>query len=132
MEISENEQYLNKEILYNFLDGKFSDLDIEQLVYYLDRNNDGLISYEDFRDLLRPIKSDLELNIYEENNDNDFKINNIIYHNNKYYIIGNNDNNNVNNNLSPISPIPKSPNLSNNYSNKENQNINSNVDEKII
>ena len=67
-EISGNEQNINKEILYNFLEGKFSDLDIEQLVYYIDRNNDGLIPFEDFRDLLRPIKSDLELNIFEEKN----------------------------------------------------------------
>ena len=128
-EISGNEQNINKEILYNFLEGKFSDLDIEQLVYYIDRNNDGLIPFEDFRDLLRPIKSDLELNIFEENNGNDFKINNIIYHNNKYYIIGNNVNNNVNNNISPISPIPKSPNLSSSNSN-ENENINININEK--
>ena len=127
MEISENEQNLNKEILKNFLDGKFSDLDIELLIYYLDKNNDGLISYEDFRDLLRPIKSDLELNIFEENNENDFKINNIIYHNNKYYIIGNNS---INNNSSPISPIPKSPNLSSNYSNNENEKINNIINEK--
>jgi len=127
MEISENERNLNEEILKNFLDGKFSDLDIELLIYYLDKNNDGLISYEDFRDLLRPIKSDLELNIFEENNENDFKINNIIYHNNKYYIIGNNS---INNNSSPISPIPKSPNLSSNYSNNENEKINNIINEK--
>ena len=131
MEICENEQNLNKEILYNFLDGKFSDLDIDQLVYYLDRNNDGLIPYEDFRDLLRPIKSDLELNIFEENNENDFKINNIIYHNNKYYIIENNDSNNFNINSSPISPIPKSPDLSNNYYNYDNENNNLNEKNNI-
>lgn len=65
-EITGNEQNLNKEMLHNFLDKKFSDLDIEQLVYYLDRNNDGLISYEDFRDLLRPIGSEIEFNEFDE------------------------------------------------------------------
>ena len=65
-EINGNEQNLNKEMLNNFLDKKFSDLDMEQLVYYLDRNNDGLISYEDFRDLLRPIGSEIEFNEFDE------------------------------------------------------------------
>ena len=122
MKISENEQNLNKEILYNFLDGKFSYLDIDQLVYYLDRNNDGLIPYEDFRDLLKPIKGDFGLNEYDETNENDFRINNIVYHNNKYYLIDKNDNNKINYNSFQISPIPNSSNLSNNISNNDNNN----------
>ena len=136
-EISGNEQNLNKEMLNNFLDKKFSDLDMEQLVYYLDRNNDGLISYEDFRDLLRPIGSEIEFNEFDEikaQNKKEFKINNIIYQNNKYYIDGNDDNNNDinNNNLFPKSPIPKT-NLSSNNSNNnssDNVNIKDNIEEK--
>ena len=127
-EITGNEQKLNKEILHNFLDKKFSDLDIEQLVYYLDRNNDGLISYEDFRDLLRPIGSEIEFNEFDEikeKSKKEFKLNNIIYQNNKYYIDGNNDNNDVitNNNSFPISPIPKT-----NYLN-ENNSYNNSLDD---
>jgi len=128
-EINGNEKNLNKEILHNFLDRKFSDLDIEQLVYYLDRNNDGLISYEDFRDLLRPIGSDIEFNEYDEikmKNKKEFKINNIIYQNNKYYIDGNNDDNkDINNNSFPISPIPKANYLSGkNFNNNSSDNMN--------
>ena len=130
-EIVGNELTLNKEILNNFLDKKFSDLDIEQLIYYLDRNNDGLIPYEDFRDLLRPIESEIEFNEFDEikeSNKKEFKINNIIYQNNKYYINGNNDNNNVinNNNSFPISPI-----LKNNYISGSNSNNNSSDDINI-
>ena len=130
-EIVGNELTLNKELLNNFLDKKFSDLDIEQLVYYLDRNNDGLIPYEDFRDLLRPIGSEIEFNEFDEikeNNKKEFKINNIIYQNNKYYINGNNDNSNVinNNNSFPISPIPKT-----NYIIGSNSNNNSSDDVNI-
>lgn len=115
-------------MLHNFLDKKFSDLDIEQLVYYLDRNNDGLISYEDFRDLLRPIGSEIEFNEFDEikeKSKKEFKLNNIIYQNNKYYIDGNNDNNDVitNNNSFPISPIPKT-----NYLN-ENNSYNNSLDD---
>ena len=128
-EINGNEQNLNKEILNNFLDKKFSDLDIEQLVYYLDRNNDGLISYEDFRDLLRPIGGDIEFNEYDEikeKNKKEVKINNIAYQNNKHYIDGNNDNNNdINNNSLPISSIPKTNDLSeNNSNNNSSDNVN--------
>jgi hypothetical protein len=121
-------------MLNNFLDKKFSDLDMEQLVYYLDRNNDGLISYEDFRDLLRPIGSEKEFNEFDEikeKNKKEFRLNNIIYQNNKYYINGNNDNNNVinnkniNNNSFPISPIPKTNYLSgSNSNNNSSDNMN--------
>ena len=45
-------------------------MEINRLVYFLDRNNDGLISFDDFHDLLIPIKSDFE------SNDNDYQYNN--------------------------------------------------------
>jgi len=130
-EISGNEQNLNKEILYNFLDKKFSYLDIEQLIYYLDKNNDGLIPYEDFRDFLRPIGSEIEFNEFDEikeKNKKELKINNIIYQNNKYYINGYNGKNNAinNNNSFPISPIPKT-----NYLSGDNSNYNSSDDMNI-
>ena len=64
MEISKNSEYLNKIEINNFLDEKFTEIEINQLIYYLDSNNDGLITYEDFHDLLIPIKSD---NKFEEN-----------------------------------------------------------------
>ena len=70
--ISNKEKYLNGEMLFKFLEGKYNIMEINRLVYYLDSNNDGLISYDDFNDLLLPIKGDFE-NI--ENND-EFLFNN--------------------------------------------------------
>ena len=59
-EISNKGKFFNGEMLFDFLEGKFNTMEIKRLVYYLDRNNDGLISFEDFHDLLMPIKSDFE------------------------------------------------------------------------
>ena len=57
-EISNKGKFFNGEMLFDFLEGKFNTMEINRLVYYLDRNNDGLISFDDFHDLLMPIKSD--------------------------------------------------------------------------
>ena len=58
--ICNKEKYLTGEMLFIFLEGKFNTLEIKRLVYFLDRNNDGLISFDDFHDLLIPIKGDFE------------------------------------------------------------------------
>ena len=65
--ISNKEMYLNGEMLFQFLQGKFNTIEIKRLLYYLDSNDDGLISYDDFHDLLLPIKGDFENN--EKNNE---------------------------------------------------------------
>ena len=65
--ISNKEMYLNGEMLFQFLQGKFNTIEINRLLYYLDSNDDGLISYDDFHDLLLPIKGDFENN--EKNNE---------------------------------------------------------------
>ena len=59
-EISNKGKFFNGEMLFDFLEGKFNTMEINRLLYYLDRNNDGLISFDDFHDLLMPIKSDFE------------------------------------------------------------------------
>ena len=51
-EISKGNKFINGEILFFFLEGKFNTMEIKRLVYFLDRNNDGLISFDDFHDLL--------------------------------------------------------------------------------
>ena len=84
-EMSKNGNYITKEILYNFLENKFNENEINLLLYYIDSNNDGLISYEDFHDLLMPIKSDFN---YDERNLNECHIN--------YNLDFNNLNNNIN------------------------------------
>ena len=86
MEITKNENYLDKVILTNFLEGNFNEKEINQLIYYLDSNNDGIISYDDFHDLLLPIKSDFEID--EDNNE--YNLNNNINTNKNNFIINNN------------------------------------------
>ena len=89
--ISNKEQYLNGEMIFNFLQGKFNTMEINRLVYYLDSNNDGLITYDDFHDLLLPIKGDFEngeynnkfiFNEYYEDDIN-YSLNNESYNNYK-------------------------------------------------
>ena len=73
MEISKNSQYLDKKEMTNFLEGKFTEIEINQLIYYLDSNNDGLITYDDFHDLLIPIKSDYEFGENINSNSNNME-----------------------------------------------------------
>ena len=69
-EISNGDKFINGDILFFLLEGKFNNLEINRLIYFLDRNNDGLISFDDFHDLLIPIKSDFENS--EKNNAHQF------------------------------------------------------------
>ena len=78
IEISRNSKNLNNKILYEFLDEKFNENEINELIYFIDSNNDGLISYEDFHDLLIPIKRDFES---ERNNDEIYLTNNYLKYN---------------------------------------------------
>ena len=78
MEISRNCKNLNNKILKEFLDEKFTENEINQLIYFIDSNNNGLISYEDFHDLLIPIKRDFES---ERNNDDIYLTNNYLKYN---------------------------------------------------
>ena len=78
IEISRNSKNLNNKILYEFLDEKFNENEINELIYFIDSNNNGLISYEDFHDLLIPIKRDFES---ERNNDEIYLTNNYLKYN---------------------------------------------------
>ena len=118
MEISKNENYLNKEILYNFLEGKFTEIEINQLTYYIDSNNDGIITYDDFYNLLIPIKSDF--NLYENNN---YNLNNKILSNIDSSQI-NNINNDINENYFKMSEQNKHINNINDNYNEYIKNIN--------
>ena len=129
MELSKNENVIDKSVIKNFLlDGHFTEMEINQLIYYIDSNNDGIISYEDFHDLLMPIQSDFEVN---ENN-NKYLFNNIDNNQNNFNYIINND---INKDLFPnkyynylldnkyIYSMKDNPNL--NYNDKPiNNNIN--------
>ena len=48
--ISNEEKNINNEKLKNFLGIEYSDEDIKNLLYYLDMDNDGLLSYDEFED----------------------------------------------------------------------------------
>ena len=121
MEISKNENYLNKEILYNFLEGKFTEIEINQLTYYIDSNNDGIITYDDFYNLLIPIKSDF--NLYENNN---YNLNNKILSNIDSSQI-NNINNDINENYFKMSEQNKHINNINDNYNEYIKNINNDL-----
>ena len=91
-EISSKGKFFNGEMLFDFLEGKFNTMEINRLVYFIDRNNDGLISFDDFHDLLMPIKSDFEVienskEFFFNNNENQMNIpliNNIYLHQKEY------------------------------------------------
>ena len=95
-EISKNQNIINKELLFDFLDGKFTDTEINNLIYYIDSNNDGLISFDEFHDLLMPIESDFEMEEINDNNINEYKLFNQPHSINRNNYIINNDINNYN------------------------------------
>ena len=59
--ISNDQQYINYESLNLFLSNKYSKNEIKELIYRLDMNNDGKISYEEFQDLFFPFQEHLNL-----------------------------------------------------------------------
>ena len=109
-----NNNFLDRRILYDFLDGKFHENEINQLIYFIDSDNDGLISYGDFRDLLIPIKSDFESQS-EENNDE---------------MCINENNDNINNDMNNIN-VKQRDNIEDEiclYNNEENSKSNYNLE----
>ena len=91
MSISQNEKNIDKNTMKIFIGDKYDEDDINYLIYYLDMNNNGLISYDEFEDFFMPISISQE----EENNIITNFENKLIIKNNKEII----DNNlNVNNN----------------------------------
>ena len=66
--ISNDKQYIDNESLNLFLGNKYEKNEIKELIYRLDLNNNGKISYEEFQDLFFPFQEHLHL---EETNDED-------------------------------------------------------------
>lgn len=77
--ISSNKNYIDLNMLKQFLGNKFQDNEIKELIHRIDLNNDKKISYEEFQDLFFPFQSHLHLDSEEEK-----EIDNFIQ--NKYYI----------------------------------------------
>ena len=66
--ITRGDKYITKENLKNFLIENKNDNEIECLIYRIDNNNNGQISYEKFQDLFFPFQSHLQKEEIEKGN----------------------------------------------------------------
>ena len=63
-EIVGDEKYININNLKNFFNNKevkLNDDEMNQLMFRIDKDNDGLISYEDFKDIFSPLSCNIDL-----------------------------------------------------------------------
>ena len=74
--ISENNNYIDDNLLEKFLENKFQKNEIKELIYRIDLNNDKKITYEEFQDFFFPFQSHLHLDLEEEKQDIDYFIQN--------------------------------------------------------
>ena len=74
--ISNNEKNIDKNKMKKFLEEKYDENEINFLIYYLDMNNDGLISYDEFEDFFATLNQN-EVNNYIDMNE----FNNIVNNN---------------------------------------------------
>ena len=86
-DISNDNKYIDYELLNLFLEEKYNKNEIKELLYRIDMNNDGKINFLEFQDLFFPFQKHLQL---EESNDldfykNEYGTNNDIKINDKYY-----------------------------------------------
>ena len=76
--ISEEEKNIDKEKLKKFLGNEYNDEDAKTLLYYLDMDNDGFLTYDEFEDFFAsmPVSQD-DINYMMKNENLVIKINNI-------------------------------------------------------
>ena len=67
--IANNGKNIDKNLMKSFLEDKFDYKDINYLIYYLDTNNDGLITYDDFEDFFMALTLSQEEIINIKNNE---------------------------------------------------------------
>ena len=72
MGITKGNKYLDEEFLNHFLEHKYNSEEVKNIIYLIDKNNDKLISYEEFQDFLIPL---LQYNDDLLNNENYDEIN---------------------------------------------------------
>ena len=80
--IAGNSKYICEQNLYNFLQKNnvmFNSNDMHQLMFRLDADNDGKISFEEFKEIFFPIKDDEIVYKINENNTNEKLITNYNY-----------------------------------------------------
>ena len=127
-EIVGEEKYINVENLKIYLKNKnidITDVEINQLMFRIDSDNDGMISYEEFKNIFLPL-NDIDYNQNENGKEMDIK-NNTIFNN----INENNYNNNERNNYIIDLPLKLSnnninKNIYNNINDNENKENNKN------
>jgi Ca2+-binding EF-hand superfamily protein len=127
-EIVGEEKYINAENLKIYLKNKnieITDVEINQLMFRIDSDNDGMISYEEFKNIFLPL-NDIEYNQNENGKEKDIKNNTILNNINK-----NNYNINERNNYIIDLPLKLSnkninKNIYNSINNNENKENNKN------
>ena len=72
MGVTKGNKYLDEEFLNHFLEHKYNSEEVKNIIYLIDKNNDKLISYEEFQDFLIPL---LQYNDDLLNNENYDEIN---------------------------------------------------------
>lgn len=92
--ISNNEKNIDKNLMKSFLEDKYDENDINFLMHYLDTNNDGFITYDDFEDFF--VTLDIKQNDISNNASNNKNeiLNNFKNKENKMNIIINEEVNN--------------------------------------
>jgi len=130
-EIVGDEKYMNVVNLGNYLKNKglgMTDVEINQLMFRIDSDHDGMISYEEFKNIFLPL-NDINFKYNDYNKTNSYMD---YYKENKNEQYNDKNSNNYKNNL-PLK-IPKlNLNIHNNYysnENKENNKNEINIDNK--
>ena len=112
MEIVGNEKYINLHNLWNYLTKKglnMSDVEINQLMFRIDSDNDGKISYEEFKDIFLSL-NDIEFKFTDYNNNKNKTTTYIDYLKESQNVrLNDNDNKYKNHKYDLPLKIPKSP-----------------------
>ena len=79
MGISKGNKYLDEEFLIHFLEHNYNENEVNNLIYLIDKNNDKLISYDEFQDFLIPLleyNNNLISNDDYNDNENEIEVEN--------------------------------------------------------
>ena len=134
-EIVGEEKYINNENLKKFLTNKgvkLEENEINQLLFRIDKDNDGMVSYEEFKDIFSPLNNsevispsnrDYNRDFFSKYDIDDEKENKNLNENNFNNNIINNDDINYNNNNLPLKINNKFHYKENKENNKNSKNL---------
>ena len=118
--ISNDKNYIDLDSLKIFLDNKFNKNEVKELIYRIDMNNDGRITYDEFQDLFFPFQKHLNIGQTDET-----EIYNFVDDNNYNILLNYNNDFNLNSYKDNILTVPK---IIYNYNENENENENDIID----